>query len=133
MQVWQRWIGGITLALGIASIVLGIILIGNYSTARAKIAESVSPLTLDQIDPQYETAKANVAALAGQQGTLPYTAALAGCTSLGLAKSNLGMASQVMMVGIISIILGAATALCGLALALIAGRQPRAATVKSTG
>lgn len=112
----MRVLAIIVLLLGLATLVLGVILVINSGSARDEVAESVAPLPLDQLDDTYENVKAQANAMrateepaiqTGSQPSAMYNYLSGKRTSLGLARSNVGLASLTLMVGIVNIIVGA--------------------------
>ena len=122
----MRVMSVIVVLLGLASLVLGVLFITQAASAEQEIADSVAPLTLDQIDAKYDAASVKYDALkaseepqiqAGKAApTINYVYVSAQRALLGLAKSNTGVAGFVRTTGIINIILGLGLVLAGLVL-----------------
>jgi len=115
----------IIVILGLASLVLGILFITEASSAEDEIAESIAPLPLDGVDSRYEDVKAQQSAMravegpAIQSGADPsamYNYLTIQRTSLGLTRSQIGLASLTRTSGIINIIVGLGLILAGVGL-----------------
>jgi hypothetical protein len=112
----MRALAIIVIILGLAALVFGIVFLPQASSGEKEIADSVAPLTLDQVSPKYDAvtakfdeqrAKEEPAIQAGQAAPSALYAYYAGQRALlGLAKSNMGVASFVRMLGIANIIIG---------------------------
>ncbi len=110
----MRILALITLILGLAALVLGVVFIFNASSGEQEIADSVAPLPLDQVEPTYDQIFATVKDM---PQTDPQYLALAGQrTSLGLAKANIGNMKILRINGIVDIIVGLGMVLTGVAL-----------------
>ncbi len=122
----MRVLAVIVIILGLAGLVFGILFLPKASSAEEEIAVQVAPLTLDQIDGHYDavTAAFNQAMAAEEPNIQAHTAMpsamytyLSGQRALlGLAKSNMGVASLVRMLGMVNILLGLGLAAAGSAL-----------------
>jgi hypothetical protein len=122
----MRVIGVIVIILGLAALVFGILFIPQASSAEKEIADSVAPLTLDQVNDKYDAvaAKYNQLKMAEEPGIQAGTAApsptynylAAQRALLGLAKSNIGTAKFVRTNGLIDIIVGLGLVLAGFVL-----------------
>ena len=114
----MRVLAVIVVILGLASLALGILFIFQAADAEQEVADSIAPLPLDQVDAQYDavTAQYNQMKQAGAQPDANYNYVAATKVGLGLARANVGTASFVQSVGIISIILGAGVVLAGIAI-----------------
>ena len=114
----MRVIAVIVVILGLASLVLGILFIFQAADAEQEVADSIAPLPLDQLDATYDgvTAQYNQAKAAQMPPSPEYNALYGNKVGLGLARANVGTASFVQSVGIISIILGAGLVLAGIAI-----------------
>jgi hypothetical protein len=112
--------------LGVASLVFGVLFLTQSGSVRQQVADSVAPLTLDQVDAKYNTVvnshdkiraaeepkiQAQTAAPSDMYNYLSSQRAL-----LGLAKSNIGMAMFMQISGIVGIVLGLGMVLSDLAL-----------------
>jgi hypothetical protein len=110
----MRILSLVTLILGLAAIVLGVVFMMNASSGNDEIATSVAPLTLDQVGPTYDQL---VAAVSQMPKTDPsYVATFGQKTAIGLAKSNMANMKILKLNGIVDIIIGAGLLLAGLAL-----------------
>ena len=122
----MRTLAIITIILGLVSIVLGVMFIVQSGSGKQEIADSVKPLTLDQVNPTYDKVSASFdqmmakeepniqAGKAAASDTYNYLSAQRAL--LGLAKSNVGNVNAVMMNGIVDIVLGLGIALVGITL-----------------
>jgi len=100
--------------------------ITQASSAEQEIANEIQPLTIAQVDAKYEAVKTNQMALAMteepniQAGkaapSAMYNYLTAQRTSLGLARTNIGLTGFVRTSGIIGIIIGVGLILAGLGL-----------------
>jgi hypothetical protein len=123
----MRVIAILVAILGVASLVFGILFVTQAASAEKQILTEIAPLTaLSQINPHYDTVTAafnkTMAAeepniQAGKAAPSATYAYLAGQRALlGLAKSNVGLASFIRMSGIVGMVLGIGMALAGYAL-----------------
>jgi hypothetical protein len=114
----MRAIGIIVLILGVASLVLGVLLIPQAYSAEDEIAESIAPLPLDQVDPQYDAVKAKYTQMkeSGAPPSVEYNYLTVQKTGLGLTRSQIGLASLTRTIGIVNIILGVGLILAGIGL-----------------
>ena len=122
----MRVIAIVVLLLGVASLAFGVLFITEASSAEQEVADSLQPLPLADLDAKYETVKASQMALrtAEEPGIQAGTAAPSAMynyltiqrTSLGLARSNVGLAAFTRTSGIINIILGVGLILAGVGL-----------------
>lgn len=112
----------IVVFLGLASLVLGILFTINSGSAEDEVAESIAPLPLDQLDARYESVKSSQLTLAVQEsealqnGQAPsemYSWLTLQRTSLGLARSNVGLSQLTRTLGILNIAIGAGLVLTG--------------------
>jgi len=115
--------------IGVAAIVFGIIFIFQSGPAKKQVADSIAPVTLGQLNATYDTVTANLttdmqaeepniqAGKAQPSATLAYLTAQQ--SGLGLAKSNVGTANMVMMMGIVDVLIGLGLVIGG---ALIPGK-----------
>jgi predicted PurR-regulated permease PerM len=108
----------VVIILGLAAIVFGILFIPQASSARQKVADSLTaPVTLDNLDATYDQISGTYDQLkaSGMPSSDPqYVMVLGQRTSLGLARSNVGTAKMVMFNGIVDIIVGLGLVLAGL-------------------
>jgi high-affinity Fe2+/Pb2+ permease len=112
--------------LGVASLVLGILFVTAASSAEQEIADSIQPLTISEVDAKYDAVKQTQMALrmteepqiqAGKAApSAMYNYLTIQRTSLGLTRSEIGLASFTRTSGIINIILGAGLILAGVGL-----------------
>jgi len=112
--------------LGVVGLVFGIMFITQASSAEQEIANEIQPLTIAQVDAKYEAVKTNQMALAmteepqiqaGQAApSAMYNYLTVQRTSLGLTKTNIGLAGFVRTSGIIDIIVGLGLILAGVGL-----------------
>jgi hypothetical protein len=110
----MRILALVTLVLGLAAMVLGVIFIMNANSGNDEIATSVAPLTLDQVEPTYDQIFAQVKQV---PQTDPSYLTLAGQrTSLGLAKANIANMKILRLNGIVDIAVGLGLVLAGIAL-----------------
>lgn len=122
----MRVLGVIVIILGLAALVFGILFIPQASSAEKEIADSVAPLTLDQVNDKYDAVamKYNQMKAAEEPNIQAGTAApsptynylSAQRALLGLAKANIGTAKFVRTCGIIDIVAGLGLVLAGLVL-----------------
>jgi hypothetical protein len=105
-------------------LVFGILFTTQAASAEQEIADTVAPLTLDEVDAKYDAVKAKVdqIKMAEEPGIQGGTAAASSTynylsaqkVGLGLAKANIGTASFVRTTGVVNIILGLGLVLAGL-------------------
>jgi hypothetical protein len=122
----MRALAVIVVILGLAALVFGILFIPQASSAEQEIADSVAPLTLDQVDAKYDAVAVKYDALKAAEEpqiqaktaapTINYVYLSAQRALLGLAKSNIGTAKFVRLNGIIDILVGLGLVLAGLGL-----------------
>ncbi|MGP8079453.1 MAG: hypothetical protein ACLPVI_02955 [Dehalococcoidales bacterium] len=122
----KRFYGIIVALIGVAILVMGIVFMAQANTAKKTVANEISPITLSNLNAQYNTVEAaqekQMAAeepgiQAGQAApSAMYNYLSAQRALLGLAKSNMGTSGFVMMSGTVDIILGIGLALIGVAL-----------------
>lgn len=122
----MRVIAVIVVLLGLASLVLGVLFIVQAADAEQEVADLLAPLPLADLDAKYDAVKAKAGALrASEEPEIQAGKAMPSAmynylsiqrTSLGLARSNVGIASFVQTMGIINIILGAGLVLAGYAI-----------------
>jgi predicted PurR-regulated permease PerM len=111
----MRVVAIIVIILGLAAIVFGILFIPQASSAKQKVADSLtSGVTLDTLDATYDKIDQKLDSMKGNEAD--YLATFAQRTSLGLAKTNVGTAKAVQTNGIIDIVVGVALILSGFAL-----------------
>jgi predicted PurR-regulated permease PerM len=116
----MRAIAIIVVILGIAAIVFGILFIPQASSAKQKVADSLtSPVTLDNLDATYDQISGSYDQLKASRmpsSDPQYVMVLGQRTSLGLARTNVGTANAVMTNGIVDILIGLGLVLGGFAL-----------------
>ena len=114
----MRVLAVIVVLLGLASLALGILFIFQAADAEQEVADSIAPLPLDQLDATYDSVTAQYQQMkaAGAPIDANYNALYGNKVGLGLARANVGTASFVQSVGIISSILGAGVVLTGIAI-----------------
>jgi hypothetical protein len=116
----MRVLGIIVIILGIATLVFGILFLPQASSAKQKVADSLTaPVTLDNLDATYDQisgAYDQIKASGMPSSDPQYVMVLGQRTSLGLARSNVGTAKMVMTTGIVDIIAGVGLVLVGFAL-----------------
>lgn len=119
----KRFIGMVIALIGVASLVFGIVFIIQSNSGKQEVADEIAPLTLSEVDAKYDTVSASHNQLKAaeepkiQQGqaqpSAMYNYLSAQRALLGLAKSNIGLTSSVMMNGIVDIVLGFGLILVG--------------------
>jgi uncharacterized membrane protein HdeD (DUF308 family) len=118
----MRLLALVVIILGIAVLVFGIIFIPQASNAKQKVADSLtSGVTLDNLDDKYDQINGAYDQLkaSGMPSSDPqYVMVLGQRTSLGLAKSNVGLAKVLNTVGIINILIGVGLIFGGCALVM---------------
>jgi hypothetical protein len=114
--------------LGLAGLVFGIVFISQAGSARQQVADSVSPLKLDEVNGKYDTVVINhnkvravvepkIAANTASAAEMDnYNYLSSQRALLGLAKSSIGLALFMKVSGITQIIVGFGMVLAGLAL-----------------
>ncbi len=116
----MRLLGLLVVILGIATLVFGIMFIPQASDAKQKVVDSLtSPVTLDNLDATYDQISAafNQLKSAGMPSSDPqYVMVLGQRTSLGLAKSSVGLAKLINTMGMVNIIVGVGLVFAGGAL-----------------
>ncbi len=119
----RTWSTLVIIAVGAISLVFGIMFIVQSGSAKQQIADDIAPLTLDQVDAQYDdvvvkhNAMRNTEEPKIQAGTAApsamYNYLTIQRTSLGLTRTNIGLADFTKTAGIIDIILGVSLLLAG--------------------
>jgi hypothetical protein len=116
----MRLLALLVVILGIATLVFGIMFIPQASDAKKKVADSLTaPVTLDTLDATYDKISGSFDQLkaAGMPSSDPqYVMILGQRTSLGLARSNVGVAKVLNTMGIVNIIAGVGFIFAGCAL-----------------
>ncbi len=126
MNTCTRWSAIVVAVIGVVSLVFGIIFIIQAGSAEQEIADEIQPLTIAEVDAKYDAVKAQQQAQAATEepGIQARTAAPSTTynyltvqrTSLGLARTNIGLAGFVRTSGIIGIIVGLGLILAGVGL-----------------
>ena len=101
--------------LGIFVLALGIVFLSQAGSAEKKIADEIQPLKVADVNTTYDGVKAKQMQLAQVEGaaiqagnpSANYTYLTLQRTSLGLTRSNLGVAQFTRTAGIVNIVLGA--------------------------
>ena len=106
----------VAILVGLAAIIFGILFIPQASSGEKEIADSIAPLTLDQVNDKYDAVSVKYDALktaeepqiqAGKAApTITYVYISAQRALLGLAKSNIGTVTFIRYNGIIDIMVG---------------------------
>ena len=122
----MRIVSIVTIILGLAAIVFGVLFIAQAASGTTEIKTSIAPLTMDQVNPSYDKISANYekqmaaeepAIQSGKAAPSPmynYLSAQRGL--LGLAKANIGTVKAIRMLGYVNIGIGVALALAGVAM-----------------
>jgi predicted PurR-regulated permease PerM len=123
----MRLLALVVVILGIAALVFGILFIPQASQAKQKVADSLTaPVTLDNLDATYDQisgAYDQIKASGMPSSDPQYVMILGQRTSLGLAKSNVGVAKVLQTMGIVNIIIGAGLVFAGCALMMRKGQN----------
>lgn len=109
----MRIIALITLILGLAAIVLGVMFVLQAGSGQQEITDSIAPLTIDKVATTYDQVSAQLKQI--PQTDPNYLPTSLQKTSLGLAKSNIGAVKAVRMNGYVDIGVGIALVLTGMA------------------
>ena len=119
----MRVIAIIVAILGLATFVYGILFVAQAGSVETEVANSIAPLTLDQVDAKYNTVAAQYDVkkaaeepkIQAKQGeaSATYNYLSAQRALLGLSKTNIGMAKLVRTSGTVDIILGLGMFLAG--------------------
>jgi hypothetical protein len=112
----MRILAIVAILVGLAAIIFGILFIPQASSGEKEIADSIAPLTLDQVNDKYDAVSVKYDALktaeepqiqAGKAApTITYVYISAQRALLGLAKSNIGTVTFIRYNGIIDIMVG---------------------------
>ena len=112
--------------VGVVALIFGIIFITQAGSSEQEVADSIQPVTLAELDDKYETVKIkqmNIRAAEEPQiqaGTAApsstYNYLTIQRTSLGLARTNVGLAALVRTNGILDILVGIGLVLAGVGL-----------------
>ncbi|MBN1692345.1 MAG: hypothetical protein JW845_02190 [Dehalococcoidales bacterium] len=122
----MRVLGAIVIILGLATLVFGIIFIPQANAGEQEIADTVAPLTLDEVSEKYDAVvvkydqikmaeePAIQAGTAGPSSMYNYLGQQRAL--LGLAKASMGTTAFIRMMGIVSIFIGAGLIMTGVVL-----------------
>ncbi|MFC1946242.1 hypothetical protein ACFLW1_03495 [Chloroflexota bacterium] len=122
----MRILAVIVSLVGVAVLVLGVLFIVQAGSAEQEVADSIQPLQLAEVDATYEAVKTKHMAMraaeepdiqagkAAPSATYNYLSIQR--TSLGLARTNIGLAALVRTTGILDVALGFGVLLSGLVL-----------------
>jgi len=112
--------------IGVITLVLGVVFITQAGSSEQEVAASIQPVTLEELDGKYEAVKTQQMALRAaeepqiQAGTAApsstYNYLTIQRSSLGLARTNVGLAALVRTNGTINIIIGLGLVLAGFSL-----------------
>ena len=126
MDTFKRLSAIIIVVLGLVGLVFGIMFIAQAGSAEQEIANEIRPLTIAEVDAKYETVKTKQMTIAateepqiqaGQAApSTTYNYLTIQRTSLGLTRTNIGLAAFVRSSGIIDIIVGLGLILAGMGL-----------------
>jgi hypothetical protein len=118
------------MVVGIAVLVFGIIFVVQSGSAKQQVADSIAPLSLNQVNATYDSVTEHQKAImaaeepniqAGKAApSAMYNYLTIQRTALGLAKSNIGLANLILTMGIVDIILGIGMVLSA---ALVPGKK----------
>ena len=119
----MRVIAIVVMVLGVLALVLGVIGVTQASSAEAKVAAEIQPLKLSEVDSKYEAVKKshNTMRAAEEPNIQAGKAAPSDMynylsiqrTSLGLTRTNIGLAAFIRMNGILNVIIGLGFILAG--------------------
>jgi hypothetical protein len=122
----MRILSLISIVLGFAVLVMGVLFIFQAGNGEQQIVDSITPLTLDEVNPKYDVVavKYNAVKMAEEPGIQAQTAGPSDTYNylsaqralLGLAKANIANVSFYRMSGIVNIAIGLALVLGGLVL-----------------
>ncbi len=122
----MRILSFVTIILGIAAIVFGVLFIFQANNGNDEITASIAPLTFDEVNPKYDIVSAQYDQIkmaeepAIQGGTAApsamynYLSAQRGL--LGLAKANIGTVKAIQTMAYVDIIVGLGLVLSGIVL-----------------
>jgi hypothetical protein len=110
----MRILALVTIILGLAAMVLGVMFIFQASSGQQEIVDSIAPLPVDQVENMYTQVSAAVKNM--PQTDPAYVATAGQKTGLGLAKANLGTVKAVRINGIVDIAVGLGLLFTGIAL-----------------
>jgi hypothetical protein len=130
----RTFLRAIVLIVGIAVLVFGVIFIMQSGSAKQQVADSITPLPLNQVNASYDTVTTKQKAIMAKEEPIiqagkaepsaVYNYLTIQRTALGLAKSNVGLANLILTIGIVNIVLGIGMIL---AAALVHGKKLEAA------
>ncbi|MFC2062975.1 hypothetical protein ACFLS8_03435 [Chloroflexota bacterium] len=112
----RTFIRSVIFVVGIAVLVFGVIFIVQSGSAKQQVADSIAPLPLSQVNSTYDSVtEQQKAIMAAEEPNIKAGTAAPSAmynyltiqrTSLGLAKSNIGLANIILTMGIVDIVLG---------------------------
>jgi cytochrome c biogenesis factor len=111
----MRIVSILVAVLGVFVLALGVIFMTQAGSAEKTIADEIQPLKVADVNATYDNVKAKQMQLAQKEGaniqagnpSSTYTFLTLQRTSLGLTRSNLGVAQFTRTAGIVNIVLGA--------------------------
>ena len=111
----MRVIAILVAVMGLFVLTLGIVFMNQAGAAEKTIADEIQPLKTADVNATYDSVKAKQMQVAQAEGaaiqagnpSATYSYLTLQRTSLGLTKSNLGLAQSTRTTGIINIVLGA--------------------------
>ena len=116
MSSLTKWGSLVVAVIGVVILVLGIVFIAQAGSAKQRIADDIQPLQISEVEDKYDAVSAQHAGLRQQEepGIQAGTAAPSATynyltiqrSSLGLTRTNIGLAGFIRTNGIIDIILG---------------------------
>jgi hypothetical protein len=126
MNTWTRVSAIVVAILGVVCLVFGIVFVTQAGSAEQEISDDIKPLSIKQVDDQFEAVKAKQMALAAaeepniqagkEDPSTNYNYLTIKRVGLGLTRSNIGFAAFLRTSGIINIIVGVGLILTGLGL-----------------
>jgi len=112
--------------IGVITLVFGVVFITQAGSSEQEVAVSIQPITLEELDGTYESVKTQQMAMRAaeepqiQAGTAApsstYNYLTIQRSSLGLARTNIGLAALVRTNGIIDAIIGLGLVMAGFSL-----------------
>jgi hypothetical protein len=119
----QTALRAIVIIIGVAVLAFGVIFIVQSGSGKQQVADDIAPLTLDNLDAQYDAVAAQQVAMMQaeepkiQSGTAQpsamYNYLTVHKTGLGAARSNVGTSNLTMMMGIMDVLIGLGLVLGG--------------------
>jgi hypothetical protein len=120
---FKSLVGILVAILGIASLVFGIIFIIQAGSATQEISDSLAPVKISEVDAKYDavavaqkaTATAEEPKIQGKTAAPSdtYNYLSAQRALLALARTNVGLAQFIRMMGIVNVVIGAGLFLVG--------------------